>query len=230
MKFRPRDRLAIGAVVLLATVGAYYMLALKPQRQKAASLQAAITKERTALAQAEQSFTAGREAQASLKASATEWAALKLALPGQSDIPGLLRTLQRNAEAAHVHMQAISLAGAGTTGGAPTAPSPAPSSTSGAPGSSAGAAPATEVPVQLTFNGGYAALNRLVQQLDSFVVISGKKVHASGPLMTISNVGLNSGQGLTVQLTATIYQLQPAPATGATGGATATTTPTTGGK
>lgn len=208
MNLRPRDRIVLGIVVMLVAVGAFYMLVLKPEQNKATSLQAAITAQQQALAKAESDFSAGRAAQASLKADAAQWAALKLALPAQSDIPALLRNLERNAQAAHVKMQSITLTGSSGSTPSTAAPAPAPAAGAGAGASSV----ASQVPIQLTFQGGYAALNRLVKRLDGFVLLSGTKVHASGPLLSISSVSL-SGAPLTVQLTATLYQLQPPPAT-----------------
>lgn len=206
MNLRPRDRIVLGIVGMLVAVGAFYMLVLKPEQNKAASLQAAITTQQQALAKAESDFSAGRAAQASLKADAAQWAALKLALPAQSDIPALLRTLEHNAQAAHVKMQSITLTGASGSTPSTAAPAPAPTPATGTP------SVASQVPIQLTFQGGYAALNRLVKRLDGFVLLSGTKVHASGPLISISSVSL-SGAPLTVQLTATLYQLEPPPAT-----------------
>jgi Tfp pilus assembly protein PilO len=198
MTLRPRDRIALGVILLLGIVAGYYLLALQPEQNKATALSAAIASERQTLTQAQQSYAAGRAAQASLKADATQWASLGVAVPAQSDIPALLRTLERTAKAAHVKMQAITLAGA--TGSAPTTSSSAPASTSGA----------TSVPVSLTFAGGYTALNSLVQRLDRLVVVAGGKVHATGPLLSINDVSLSGAPKLIVQLSATIYQLNAA--------------------
>jgi Tfp pilus assembly protein PilO len=201
MSLRPRDRIAIGVVLLLVVVAGYYLLALKPEQNKGNALSAAIAVQQKTLAQEQQEYAVGRAAQASLQADAGQWAALRLAVPPQSNIPGLLRTLERNADAVHVNMQAITLSGAAPAAGPVT------------PGASA----ATPVPIQLTFAGGYTALNNLVRRLDSLVVVSGGTVHATGPLLSISAVSLTGGSGLTVQLTATIYQLT-APTTAPTGG------------
>jgi hypothetical protein len=226
MTLRSRDRIALGVVALLAAIGAFYMLVLKPEQKQAASLQTSIAAQRQALAQAERSFAAGRAAQTSLKANATQWAALNLALPAQSDIPALLRTLERNANAAHVQMQSIKQTGAPGTSSTTTSTST--STTTGSTAATSVKGP-NSVPIQLTFAGGYAALNRLVQRLDSFVVLSGNRVRASGPLMSISNVSLSGAPKLTVQLTVTIYQLDAPPAATGTSGTTSAPTPTTGG-
>ena len=219
MTLRRRDRIVLAVVAVLAVLGAFYLVALKPERQQASALQAQITTQQQALTAAQQSYNVGRAARASLKTDGPEWAALKLAVPQQSDIPALLRTLEKNAKSVHVSMQAISLSGA--SGSTPAASGPG----TGPPGhwrrattGAAAAAPAaTPVPIQLTFAGGYVALNKLVRKLTGLVALSGGKVHAAGPLLSINSVALTGTKSLTGQLTATIYQLA-APAGTTTGG------------
>jgi hypothetical protein len=221
MTLRRRDRIVLAVVAVLAVLGAFYLVALKPERQQASALQAQITTQQQALTAAQQSYNVGRAARASLKTDGPEWAALKLAVPQQSDIPALLRTLEKSAKSVHVSMQAISLSGAsGSTPAAPApAPAPAPATTGAAPttGAAAAAPAATPVPIQLTFAGGYVALNKLVRKLTGLVALSGGKVHAAGPLLSINSVALTGTKSLTGQLTATIYQLA-APAGTTTGG------------
>lgn len=168
MNVRPRDRVALVVMGVLALLAAFYLLALKPERQKVSSLDSQIASERATLTQAEQSYATGRQAQAALKADTAEWDSLRLAVPAESDIPALLRTLQKTAAQVHVHMQAISLGGAsGSTSSGASAASVTPasasssstasSSPSAAPGaagtttSTASAPQATAVPVQLSF-------------------------------------------------------------------------------
>lgn len=208
MSIRPRDRVALVAVAFLALIGAYYMMALKPERQKAAQLQTSITQQQQTLTQAQQSYEAGRAAQKSLKAQQAQWAALQVAVPPQSNIPALLRTLEKTANGAGVQMQALSLSPSGVT----SAPTPAPGASTGAAGSSASSA-ATPVPLQLTFSGGYVALDHLVQRLYGLVALSGGKVRATGPLLSIGSISLSGSPKLTGQMTATIYQLNAASTT-----------------
>jgi Tfp pilus assembly protein PilO len=196
MTVRPRDRVALGVVLLAALVGAYYLVLLKPERQKASTVATAIASQRRTLAEAQVNYAAGRAAQASLKTHAPEWAALRLAVPNTSDIPALLRTLEHTANSVHARMQAIVLSDAGGS----TAGTPVPA-TSGA----------TSVPLQLTFAGSYAALKSLVGRLVGLVGVSGSTVHATGPLLSISSMSLTGTTSLTVQLTAAIYQLDAAP-------------------
>jgi hypothetical protein len=224
MNLRPRDRIVLGAILILATIAGFYMLVLTPQKNTAASLTSKIAAQRQALTQEQSAYAAGRAAQSSLRAGSAQWAALNRAVPNTSDIPALLRVLERNADAVHVKMTAIQLS-APAASAAPAAPvTPATPATPGsATGASAAAAApaATSVPLQLTFSGGYRALNNLVRRLDGLVVVSGTSVHASGPLLSISNVSLSGAPKLTVQLTATIYQL---------GTASSSTSASTGGQ
>ena len=201
MTLRLRDRIALATVLIVALAGAFYVLALKPERQQVSALNTAIAGQRQALATAQSNYVAGRAAQAAIKTSAPEWAALRKAIPTRSDIPALLRVLERNANAVHVQMQAITLSGSTA---ATSASTPAPS-TGGA----------TSIPLQLTFAGGYTALHNLVRRVDGLVVVSRGKVHATGPLLSIGSVSLSKTPKLTVQLTATIYQLSAATAAAA---------------
>lgn len=216
MTLRQRDRIALGIVLILGLFAGYYLLMLKPERQKVAALDTKITTARQSLTAAEQSYNQGKAAQSTLKSQAAEWAALQLAVPKQPDIPALLRTLEKTADSVHVKMQAITLSSSSSAASTPAAPT-----------ASTGA---TSVPVQLTFAGGYRALDSLVHKLDGLVAVSGGKVHASGPLLSISNVALTGAPHLTVQLTASIYQ-QAAPATATSStSSSATSATTTGGQ
>ncbi|HEX4011715.1 MAG TPA: hypothetical protein VHX62_16960 [Solirubrobacteraceae bacterium] len=209
MNLRPRDRVAIGVIAVLAVCAGFYVLLLKPEQGKASSLAASVAQEKQTLVSEQQAYTTGKAAAASLKTDAAEWGSLRLAVPEQSDIPALLRLLQSSAGAAHVQMSAITLS-------SPTAAT----ATSSTPAGAAPAAGATGVPISLTFSGGYNALNALVQHLDGLVTVAGDNVVASGPLLSISSVQLSpSHPSLTVQMNATIYQLAGAsPAAGSTGG------------
>ncbi|MFZ1997632.1 MAG: hypothetical protein WAU75_26170, partial [Solirubrobacteraceae bacterium] len=72
---------------------------------------------------------------------------------------------------------------------------------------------ATPVPVQLSFSGGYTALDNLVRRLTGLVAMSGGKLHATGPLLSIGTVNLGRSSNLTVQLTASIYEAASASGT-----------------
>jgi hypothetical protein len=202
MTLSSRDRILLVVIVVIVAAFGFDKFALAPERRQAAKLGTQIAAQQASLSRAQESYASGRSAAAAERANAPVWAAAERAVPQNSDIPGLLRLLQSSAQAAHVDMQSISLSGTSATGSVVTA----------AAGSSA--AGPTEIPVSLTFQGGYQALNRLVAKLDGLVVASGTKLRAHGPLVGISNVSLaagNTGSTETVQLTATLYQHAPAP-------------------
>jgi Tfp pilus assembly protein PilO len=208
MNLRKRDRIVLAIVAAAALIGAFYMLALKPERQKATALQTKIATQQQALVAAQQSYNVGRAAQAALKTDGAQWAALKLAVPAQSNIPALLRLLEKSAGADHVAMTSLSLSDSSTA-----APSTA------APSATGTAAPsATPVPIQLSFTGGYVALNKLVSKLTGLVAVAHGTVHATGPLLSIGSVTLSGSKSLTGNVSATIYQLASAAGTTTTGG------------
>jgi Tfp pilus assembly protein PilO len=198
MTLTVRDRVLLVVVVVVVVVFGFTHFALSPQRHRAASLQTQVTAAQAALRSARDRYATGHAAAASLHGNAPAWAAAQRAVPRVSDIPDLLRLLARSAREAHVSMQSITLAGASASAGSTGAV---------APTSSGGA---TEVPISLSFDGGYQALNRLLAQLDDLVVVSGDSLRASGPLVGISDVSLatggTGGTGLSLNLTAVIYQ------------------------
>lgn len=212
MKLTSRDRVLLGVVAALALCAAFYVLVITPERHTAAHLQTQVAAARTKLARAQQRMVAGRAAETALKASQDDWGATQRAVPEVADVPALLKVLTRSAHSAHVSIQSISLSGSSTTS---TSATQAASSVAGA----------TAIPVSLSVQGGYQALNRLVDRLDAFVTISRRSIRSHGPLIGIGNVSVTSApssshsSALSIQLTATIYQRQATSAatTGATG-------------
>jgi Tfp pilus assembly protein PilO len=192
MTLRSRDKVALGIVAGVLVLVVFYFVAIAPQRSKISSLNASIVSQRQTLAEDKTAYEAGRAAQISLRMNRSQWAALKRAVPATANIPELLRTLQRNANSAHVTMQSITLSG--------TASAVAETSTSPA-------AP-TSVPVSLSFSGTYQNLEQLLRKLDTLVVESGDHVRASGPLVSLGSVSLTGTAGkLDAALTASIYEL-----------------------
>lgn len=212
MTLRPRDRMAIGFMLAVVLVACFYFLLLRPPLQHASSLSGQIRSEQAALLQAQSEYQAGHAAKRSLKAEAANWAALERALPDDAQIPALLRVLQHSVDAARVSLTSVVPGGSASAGAG---------STTGSGSTSAGTAgkSASTVPLALDFTGSYGRLEDLVRRLNNLVVISGQKVRASGPLMSIGSIALSgSGSKLTLNLTATIYQRAAVSTTAATEG------------
>jgi Tfp pilus assembly protein PilO len=219
MKLTHRDRGLLVVAAALALCAAFYVLVIIPQRHEASRLQTQIAAANTTLARAQQRMAEGRAAETALKASRLDWSATQRAVPQTADVPALLKVLTRSARAARVSMQSISLSGATTSAPSSTAAS-TPSTTT--PATTASSTTATSIPVALTFNGGYQALNRLVDRLDALVTTSRRSISSSGPLIGIGSINVAPGSGasastLSIQLTATIYQRAPTGAAAVTG-------------
>ena len=216
MTMRPRDRIALVAFLFAIAAGAFYVLVLTPEHHKAKALDAQIATQQQALATAQQQVASGRAAQATLRTAQAQLASLNVAVPTHSDMPEVLRALEQAAKTAHVQMQSITV---GASAGATSQPG---ASTTAPSASGTGTANAT--PIQLTFAGGYLALEKLVRRLDGFVVVSGNHVHATGPLLNVSSAQLSGAPKLVANLSANIYQRSAA---SAPTGATPTSAPTT---
>jgi hypothetical protein len=204
MNIQPRDRALLGVVAVLAVCAAFYLLVIGPEHRTESRLQTQIATAQASLAGAEQQEATGHSAEVFLRNSQGEWATAQRAVPRVSNIPALLKLLEHSAQAASVTMESVALTGAGGDSSAGSGSTAAASTTDHG---------ATTIPVGLTFEGGYQALNRLVHHLDTLVSVSHGHLDASGPLVGISNVQLSPSSGgskhnpvLSVQLTATIYQ------------------------
>jgi hypothetical protein len=203
MKMTKRDRALLGVLVVLLLCGGFYKFLLTPERHRANNLQTQIVSARSALAAAQQKDLAGHAAETALSKSQPDWAAAEKAVPENADVPGLLKLLARSARAANVVMRSISLAAptSATTGGTTTST-----------GTTTGGLSLTTIPVSLTFEGGYQALNRLVDHLNTFVAVSHQQLRASGPLVGIGSIAVAPLSNalhpaeLSIQLTANIYQ------------------------
>ena len=211
MNISARDRALLAAAAALAVLAAFYVLVLAPQRHRADQLQSSIAAAQKTLASAQTDYADGRAAQQRLGATNVQYAAAQRAVPGQSNIPALLRLLQRTADAADVSIETINLSGSGSSASSSSSSSSSASSASTTAGSAAatGQASTQTVPVSLTFTGGYQALNRMVTRLDTLVSVSHGHLRAAGPLVGISSVALTPGSTnskLSVSLDATIYQ------------------------
>jgi hypothetical protein len=217
MKMTPRDRVLLGVLVALLLCGGFYKFVLTPEHHRANHLQTQIVAARTSLAAAQQKELTGRAAESVLRKSQADWTAAEKAVPENADVPGLLKLLSRSADATRVVMRSISIGTptSSTTGG-----------TTNSTGATTGGLSLTTFPVSLVFEGGYQDLNRLVEQLNTFVSVSHRRLRATGPLVGIGSISvapLNNPlhpTRLSIQLTANIYQRAA--------GATAASTEATG--
>jgi Tfp pilus assembly protein PilO len=216
-----RDRIVIVALATLAILAAVWLLAISPEREQAAKLETQVSAASAQLATAESQVADARGAQSRYAAAYASVVSLGKAVPPSQEVPALIYQLDQASNQKQVEFASIV---SGSGGG---------SSTAGAAAAVAGAG-FTAMPFTFVFNGTYADLYHLFQQLNRYTVQTASGVQVSGRLLTIQGVKLtpivntaaaqsshkSSAEELSGTITATAYVL-PA-GQGLTGGATAT--------
>jgi Type II secretion system (T2SS), protein M len=212
-----RDRIVVLALAALAVVAAVWLLAVAPEREKAAKAGGEVSTAQAQLASAESQANAARTAEASYPTEYASLANLGKAVPTGQEVPSLIVQLAQASGEKQVEFSSITSGGSGSA-----------SSSSATP--AAASAGFTAMPFTFVFSGSFFDLYNLFQQLNRFTLrTSSGSLQVSGRLLTIQGVQLTpeaaaSGSGskpggrLTGTITATAYVL-PA-SQGATAGAT----------
>jgi len=217
-----RDRIVLIGIVVLAILGAAWMLVVSPEREQANRLSAQVAEATTQLSTAEGQLVNARAAQSQYATAYASIVSLGKAVPPSPEVPSLIYQLAQASNRKNVEFSSI-VAGSGGGSGAAASPTGT---------SSAAAAGFTQMPFTFVFNGSFFALEHLLQRLTSFTTRTASgALQVSGRLLTIQSVNLSplgsagaeKGKGATSNLTGTItataYVL-PA-GQGLTGGATA---------
>ncbi|HEY4452469.1 MAG TPA: type 4a pilus biogenesis protein PilO [Solirubrobacteraceae bacterium] len=212
-----RDRIVLMVVAVIAVLGAGWVLAVSPERQKAGKISAEVVAAKTQLSTAEGELSNARAAQAQYAAAYSEVVSLGKAVPAEEEVPSLIYQLSQATHRQNVEFASIA---------APTTPVGAASPAAAA---AAGAA-FSEMPFTFIFNGSFFALERLFNKLTQFTERSASgSLQVRGRLLTVQSVKLapvttqgtkSAKSQLSGTITATAYRL-PA-GQGLTGGATAT--------
>jgi Tfp pilus assembly protein PilO len=216
-----RDRMVLIAIVLVAILGAAWMLVVSPERKKASELSSQVASAQAQLASAEGKVSSAHAAQARYSAAYASIVSLGKAVPPSQEVPSLIEELQQASNQKNVEFSSI--ASSVSSGSSATA------STSVSAGASAGAG-LSELPFTFVFEGSYFDLEHLFNQLTSFATVSASgEPQISGRLLTVQSVKLAPAGGtgsttntnvLTGSITATAYQM---PATQGLSGATGAT-------
>jgi Tfp pilus assembly protein PilO len=171
----PRDRLGLIGLVVAGLLVAVWFLAVAPERQKAAALDAQVSTASTALQAANASLASARAAEAQYPAAYASIVSLGKAVPATEEVPSLLYQLAHVADAKDVSFGSITNGSSGSA-------------------TSAAAAPAgfSQLPFSLTFTGSYDHLYSLFQALDDAAVQTASGgLQISGRLLTIDSVKLS---------------------------------------
>jgi hypothetical protein len=236
-----RDRIVLIALVVIAVLGAGWILLVKPERQEASKLQSQVAEAQSKLSSAESTLQNARRAKEQYEAAYAAVVNLGKAVPASEEVPSLMYQLAQASNQKRVDFASISTStsGSGSGSGAGGAAG------AGASAASASSAPTafTQMPFTFVFNGSFFQLDHLFEELDRFTKRSTTgDLQVSGRLLTIQSVKLSPASGggatakgpsteLTGTITATAYVL-PA-SQGLTNGATASApassaTPTSG--
>lgn len=199
-----RDRSVLIAVVLLAVLGAAWMLVVSPERKKASTVNSQVSTARAQLSTAEGELADSRAAEARYTTAYASLVSLGKAVPVGYEVPALILQLSVASNQKNVDFASIA-------------------ATSGASSGSAAAAAAastglTQMPFTFVFNGGFFELEKLFAQLTQLTDRTPTgALRVSGRLLTIQSVKLApltsegsskaSAGKLTGTVTATAYVL-----------------------
>lgn len=216
-----RDRSVLIVVIVVAVLGAAWILVVSPERQRANQLGVQVTEAAARLSTAEGQLANARAAQSHYAAAYSSIVSLGKAVPASQEVPSLIYQLAQASNRKNVEFSSI-VSGSAASSGA---------SASGAGAAGAATAGFTKMPFSFIFNGNFFALEQLFQRLTSFTTrTAAGALRVSGRLLTIQGVTLTplgsvieQRKGVTGSLTGTIaataYVL-PA-GQGLTGGASA---------
>jgi Tfp pilus assembly protein PilO len=193
-----RDRMVLMGVIVLAILGAGWMLVVSPERNKANGISAEVASAQGALSTAEGELSKARAAQSQYAAAYSSIVSLGKAVPAQKEVPSLILQLARASEQRNVFFSSISSSGG--SGGA----------SSSAAAATTAAAGFTAMPFSFVFDGSFFDLERLTRKLTSFTTRTASgALKVNGRLLTIQSINLtrsSSGSGASVSsgLTGTV--------------------------
>ena len=217
-----RDRIVLIGVVVVALLGAAWVLVVSPERQQASTLAAQVAAAQTQLSSAEGKLASARSAQSQYAAAYASIVSLGKAVPPAQEVPSLIVQLSQASNQRNVDFSSIVAGGSGTGAAA---------SASTTATATAAAAGFQQMPFTFVFNGSFFDLEHLFHRLSGFATrTTSGSLQVSGRLLTIQSVklapvasnaaeqGSGAASSLSGTITATAYQL-PA-SQGLAGGAT----------
>lgn len=202
-----RDRIVLMVIVVLAVLGAGWMLVVSPERKQADQQSTQLAAAQAQLASAEGQLSSARQAQSQYAAAYASVVSLGKAVPPGQEVSSLIYELSQVSNSKHVDFASI-VSGGGSASAAPA---------TAAAAASTAATGFTQMPFTFVFSGGFFDLEHLFQQLNHFTTRTNTgNLEVSGRLLTIQSVkltplaeGPKSGKSgdLTGTITATAYEL-----------------------
>lgn len=181
-----QDRTVLMVVVCVVLAAAGWFLLIKPKRADVAEVRTQVEQAQVAADDAAAKAAVAQGARAEYTKDYASVVRLGKAVPVQDDVASLVYQLESTAEDTGVDFRAVTV-----TEGAAAAPSPEGST------ESAGTLPGevTQIPVTLTFDGGYFAMTRFLRQIDRYTLIrkDGDEIDVRGRLLAVNTVKLTPG-------------------------------------
>ena len=178
-----RDRIVLMAIAVVAVLGAAWMLAVKPAREKASKAAGEVCAARAQLTTVQSEVTTAGSARRRYRAAYASLATLGIAVPTSSEVPSLMYAIDQASGRKHVEFTSISN---GSSSGS-----------SGSGGSSAGAAATAgfkQMPLTFVFNGTYRDLIAFLKQIEGFTTQGpSNTLQVSGRLLTVQSITFASG-------------------------------------
>ncbi len=228
-----RDRIVLSVVALVALVGGFFFLAVKPKQAELARLDGEVGQAQARIDGALADLRGAQAAKVAYKRDTRQLALMGKAVPADDDVPSLLYQVHKAARKAGIGFESVTVgegatpapaaaaAAAGTTG---AAAAPAAETT---PGTQPGADGLSTLPLKVKFSGAFFKLDRFLGILHGFANQSGERLDVAGRLLTVESVAIKPAQkglGLEAEVVANAYvsPAQPAGAAGAAGATGAT--------
>ena len=205
-------------MLLVAALGAAWMLVVSPERQKASAVNAQVSAAKAQLSTAEGELNSARTGESKYAAAYGSLVSLGKAVPAGDEVPALIFQLSVASAEKNVDFASIvaTNSGSGSTSPSPSSsPSASSASSTGASGSTSAAsasASLTQMPFTFVFNGGFFSLERLFGQLTALTDRTPTgALRISGRLLTIQSVklapvstGSEAHKGANTELSGTI--------------------------
>jgi Tfp pilus assembly protein PilO len=227
-------RIAVATLVVVVLAGAFWLLALAPQRQQAKELGDEITQLRSSLAESQSQATEALEARRKFPGNYQQLVVLGKAVPNSDETSSLLIQLNQIANRSQVRFDSIKLGASSeeTTSEtapatvSPSSPKPIPPTEAAAAllplGATVGTAGLGVMPYNLTFSGDFFHVADFIKGIDSLVKAKGSHIAVNGRLMTLDGFALSPDSELGfphLQATFAVTTYLTPPSQGVTAGA-----------
>jgi hypothetical protein len=207
-----RDRTVLIAVLLLAALGAAWMLVVSPERQKASAVNAQVSAAKAQLSTAEGELNSARTGESKYAAAYGSLVSLGKAVPAGDEVPALIFQLSVASAEKNVDFASIVATNSGSGSTSPSASSASSTGASGSTSAASASASLTQMPFTFVFNGGFFSLERLFGQLTALTDRTPTgALRISGRLLTIQSVklapvstGSEAHKGANTELSGTI--------------------------